>query len=106
MVVAISRTMQWPALSNLSSILNFLSRTALLKKCRWSYFLGSLAPSPHPRFLGVGLKTRFVAGFTTEKFRPQVLASMAALPEDKKLAEVEQQLEEEVERLEQKVRLG
>lgn len=28
---------------------------------------------------------------------------MAALPEDKKLAEVEQQLEEEVEKLEQKV---
>eukprot|EP00752_Nemacystus_decipiens_P010775 g9584.t1 len=32
----------------------------------------------------------------------QVLASMASLPEDKKLAEVEQQLEEEVEKLEQK----
>lgn len=29
---------------------------------------------------------------------------MAALPEDKKLAEVEQQLEDEVERLEEKVR--
>lgn len=32
-----------------------------------------------------------------------MLASMATLPEDKKLAEVEQQLEEEVAKLEEKV---
>ncbi|CAM9498728.1 unnamed protein product, partial [Ectocarpus fasciculatus] len=36
----------------------------------------------------------------------QVLASMATLPEDKKLAEVEQQLEEEVEKLEEKAAMA
>lgn len=42
---------------------------------------------------------------TNATFETQVLASMASLPEDKKLAEVEQQLEEEVEKLEEKVNM-
>lgn len=45
-----------------------------------------------------------VANNIDTMFVKQVLASMASLPEDKKLAEVEQQLEEDVEKLEEKVK--
>ena len=48
--------------------------------------------------------THQVARTIFAMYETQVLASMSSLPEDKKLAEVGQQLEEEVEKLEEKVK--